>query len=42
MGDYNLPAEAVGLQLFRINRRDEAVACEPMKFGGGPLANRPP
>lgn len=32
-----LPETVVGLQLFRIVR-DEAVACEPMRFDGGRLA----
>lgn len=33
-----IPAEAVGLKLYRINARDELIACESVRFAEGRAA----
>lgn len=35
---FDLPAEAIGLRLARITRRDVLILCEPVLFVGGRAA----
>ena len=35
---FDLPAEAVGLRLARITRREVLILCEPVRFMGGRAA----
>ncbi len=40
MSEPDVPEGAVGLQLFRIDRRDNLIACEPVKLSGRPEVQR--